>query len=386
MRLTRVTRIRMVPALVITLLGMASQSVVMNEAYAGPLDSRAVACRLNNQGGKTNKGNTYTAYRSSGYVMPLSVGVTTRPLPSEAQRGQVLFSTTESALPSLYGEAQGQAAPLYYCPPGTTERFDGNGAYIDSAYKLYSTGVPGIGYRVYYYLNGGEEVPAPATFNNSYQTGALVFPMNGSGQSGYLTTRIDFVATGQPIQPGVIRASQVFGQVTVPNAGISIPWQLYKVYMNQDITITVPTCNVTNTAALNMTLPDVSTTQLLSGKAGGISETVLQVSCAATSRLAPSLKITANTQVSGQAATLRNQDVSAGGAKGVGVKLWLYDPPAGGHRQVSFGTEEKGVGLPVGNVPTSQWTYGLGASYQQIDSTVQAGTVRASATLTFTYM
>lgn len=385
MRLMRANRVGMMPAVAAALLGVATLPAMTSQAYAGPLDARAVACRLN-QGGTTNKGNKYMAYRSSGYVVGLSAGMTSRPLPAEAQRGQILFSTMDAALPSLYGEAQGQAAPLYYCPPGTTERFDGNGAYIDSAYKLYATGVPGIGYRVYYYINGSEQISAPITFSNNYQTGALVFPMNGSGQSGYLTTRIDFVATGQPIQPGVIRANQIFGQVTVPNSGLSIPWQLYKVYMNQDITITVPTCNVTNTAALNMTLPDVSTTQLVGGKGGAVSETTLQVSCSTSSRAAPSLKITANSLVSGQVATLRNQDTGATGAKGVGVQLSLWDPAIGSFRAPAIGSEEKNAGTAIGALPTNLWSYRLGANYKQVDTTVQAGAVKATATLTFTYM
>lgn len=385
MRLNRMIRISVMPAVAAAVLGTSSLPVAMNEAYAGPLDARTVSCRLN-QGGTTNKGNRYMAYRSSGYVVALPAGMTSRPLPSAAQRGQVLFSTSAVALPSLYGEGQGQAAPLYYCPPGTLERFDGNGSYVDSSYKLYATGVPGIGYRVYYYINGGEEIAAPVTFSNNYQTGALVFPMNGSGQSGYLTTRIDFVATGQTIQPGTIRASQIFGQVTVPNSGLSIPWQLYKVYLNQDITITVPTCNVTNTAALNMTLPDVSATQLVGGKGGSITETNLQVSCSTSSRAAPSLKITANSLVSGQVATLRNQDTGTTGAKGVGVQLSLWDPAIGSFRAPAIGSEEKNAGTAIGALPTNLWSYRLGANYKQVESTVQAGAVKASATLTFTYM
>lgn len=382
MRLNRAKRMS-TAAVTITVLAVICLPTTV--VYAGPLDARMGACVLN-QGGATNNGNTYMAYRASGYIVRVSANTTSRPLPFSAQRGDILFSTPAVGLPSLSGSARGQAAPLYLCPPGTTEKFDGNGPLIDSTYNLYATGVPGIGYRVFYYIEDGKEIAAPYVANNPYKTGALVFPLNGSGYSGYLTTRIDFVATGEPIQPGTIQASRIFGQVTVPNAGTSIPWQLYKVFLNQDIIITVPTCNVINTAALNMTLPDVSASQLVVGKGGDVIETNLQVNCSTASMAAPSLKITANNLVSGQTATLRNQDTGTTGAKGVGVQLSVWDPASGSFRAPAIGSEEKNVGTAIGGLPTKQWSYRLGANYKQVDPTVRAGDVRASATLTFTYM
>lgn len=349
------------------------------EADAGPLDTRATSCSRNN-GGSTSR-QKYSAYPASGYTKTVTYGQTSVPIPATPTRGTVLFSTQSTYLNELTGEAQGLAAPMYGCPPGTTEYFSGNGTLVDAAYNLYSTGLRGVGYRVYYYTRSGDDVPAPVTYTNSYAQGALVFPF--SGEQGTLYTRIDFVATGEEIQAGTINAASIFGQSST-NAGISTG-PLYKVSLSRNITLTQPTCAVSNPSALTIGLPDVSATQLRNAPADGFgyTETALDVNCTSAKQVPPAVKFMAANVVNGQPGTLSNQD--AAGAKGVGVRLWLQDPKTGTRRVPTWNTVESGVATPNGTLPTSSWKFRMGATYVGVSTPVTAGTVKASATLTFTY-
>lgn len=368
------------PRLVVALGLGACLAGMANEANAGPLDTRATACSRNN-GGSTSR-QRYLAYPSTGYTKAVTYGQTSVPIPATPTRGTVLFSTASVYLSELTGESQGLAAPLYGCPPGTTEYFRGNGPLIDAAYNLYSTGLRGIGYRVYYYTGGDGDVAAPVTYTNTYAQGALVFPFSGA-QAGTLYTRIDFVATGEDIQAGTINAASIYGESST-TAGISAG-QLYKVYLSRNITLTQPTCSVSNPSALTIGLADVTATQLANAPADGVGykETALDVSCTSAKQVPPTIKFMATNVVSGQAGTLSNQD--AAGATGVGVRLWLQDPKTGNRRVPTWNTVESGVATPNGALPTSSWKFRVGASYVGVSTPVTAGAVKASATLTFTY-
>lgn len=356
-------------------------SGIAQVASAGPLDTRAVACTVNS-GGTTSKGNRYLAYSATSNNYTVSPLRTAQPLPATSVRGDVLFSTAERSYPTLEGESQGMAAPLYNCPAGTTEYFTGNGAY-DSASRSYATGIPGIGYRVYYYIGNGEELAAPQQFSNPYTQGALVFPMSSSAR-GYYRTRIDFVATGAEIKPGTIYAANIFGTASLSVAVNGLPG-MFRVGLDRNITISTPTCTVKNPANLVLNLNDVSLIDMNNGTGENrLYETELQVECSAASQASPTVRLSSS-YVAGASypGTLLNQE--SNGATGVGVRLWLHDPAIGQHRLATFNTIDANRGTAIGAKPTSTWSYKIGASYLRVGGTVTAGTVKSTATVTFTY-
>lgn len=365
----------------LTLALMACWGCGSPTAYAGPLDTRAVACTVNS-GGTTNKGNKYLAYSSSTNNYTVTPARTSQPMPAPGTTGSVLFSTSERTLAQLEGQSQGMAAPLYNCPTGTTEYFRGNGAY-DSASKSYATGLQGIGYRVYYYLGNGEELAAPQEFSNPYATGALVFPMSSSDRGVY-RTRIDFVATGAQMKPGTILANSVYGVSSV-SAGVSGLPSLYRVGLSSNITVNAPTCLIKNPANQVLKLDDVTISDLNSGAGENrMYNTELQVDCGMTSQSSPTVRLTTSYAAGGSyTGTLTNQ--AAGGATGVGVRLWLWNPGAGSYEVASFNSTLANRGTLISATPTSTWSYKVGASYLRTGGTVSAGTVTSTATITFTY-
>jgi len=348
------------------------------DAVAGPLDARATRCSVNN-GGRGPSGTLYQAYGGNQYV--LSAGRSSLAVPSQPTQGQLLFAV-ETALPALSGGAQGTAAPLYGCPPGVVETFASSKALIPGT-DIYKTSYKGIGFRVFYYTSTSGSVTAPVSHVNSYASGVLIFPFDSSYVPG-AKARVEVVATGEPISAGRLNTNEIFATTTVTGAGVTLPTALYHVGLYGIVTLSVPTCSVTNPAALNLTLPDATLSALKSGAAGAMTSTTLQVSCSSGSYLAPTMSIS-GTAVSGYDATLANQDTTTTGAKGVGVKLWVYDTQTGGFRQPTLGLAEKNLGTAVGAVPTATWSYQVGASYQQVTATPTAGAVSAKATLTLTY-
>ncbi|MCS3509261.1 fimbrial protein [Achromobacter sp. JUb104] len=356
-------------------------SSIFSGASAGPLDTRAVACTVNS-GGTTSKGNKYLAYLSVSNNYMLSPIRTEQPLPTSAIRGDVLFSTSERTYQTLEGESQGLAAPLYNCPPGTMESFTGSGAY-DSASRSYATGLQGIGYRVYYYIGGGEELAAPQQFSNPYALGALVFPFSSSARGNY-RTRIDFVATGEVIKPGTIYANRVYGAASVSAAISGMP-SLFRVGLERNIHVSTPTCTVKNPGNLVLSLGDVSVVDLNAGLGEKkIFETELQVACSAASQVSPTVRLSSGYMAGATyPGALLNQEPN--GAKGVGIRLWLYDPAIGQHRAATFNNTDANRGTAIGAKPTSTWSFKFGASYLRVGGMVNAGTFKSTATVTFTY-
>ncbi len=368
---------RALAALCLALLGAAG---VARDAVAGPLDARASTCAVNN-GGRGPSGTRYDAYNGYGYA--LAAGRSTLAVPSQPTLGQVLFSV-EQPLRSYSGGGQGAVAPLYGCPRGTVETFASTRTLVPGTSDIYKTSFPGIGFRIYYYLTNDEAVTAPVHYTNGHDRGVLVFPFNSSITPG-AKTRIEVVATGEPIGTGILRTTEIIASTRVTGPGVgALPSGLYSVSMTGNVTVALPTCGVINLGALNITLPDATLSALKSGNADAVTSTTLQVSCGSESHLAPALSISGTT-VSGYPATLVNQDTTASGAKGVGVRLWVYDPQADAFRQPTMGLKDGTLGLPVETLPTRQWSYQVGASYLQVAPNPTAGIVRATATLTFTY-
>lgn len=368
---------RALAALCMVLLGAAGGA---REAAAGPLDARAARCAVNN-GGTAPSGTAYEGYRGYGFLIP--AGRSTLAVPSQPTQGQVLFSV-EEPMRMFSGGAQGRVSPLYGCPPGTIETFQSASALVPGTSDIYRTNFPGIGFRIYYYIANDTAMTAPVSFVNTHTRGALVFPFDSPMTPG-ARARIEVVATGEPIGTGTLNTGNTISAYTTVTGPGAIPAAgLYNVSMYGSVTLVLPTCGVINLGALNISLPDATLSALKSGNADAVTSTTLQVSCGSESHLAPALSISGTT-VSGYPATLVNQDTTASGAKGVGVRLWVYDPQADAFRQPTMGLKDGTLGLPVGTLPTRQWSYQVGASYLQVAPTPTAGAVRATAVLTFTY-
>lgn len=339
-----------------------------------------------NTGGAGPSGNQYDAYNGALFQIAVPAGRTTYALPAYPVAGEILFAS-EVMLPTLgEGRAQGQAAPLYDCAAGAVEEFRGGSALLSGHTNLYDSGVQGIGYRVYYYyVSDSENVAAPVTNTNTYKRGALVFPFNGSPLGNNLKARIEFVATGGPISPGQLAPSKIYGQASVSNTNGVTVTQPYRVYLASAISVTPPTCDIQNPAALAVRMPSVPVHLLTRGEGRGITATSLDVACSSPSEVSPTITVTASNTVSGYPATLGNQETGTNAAKGVGVQVWLYDPAAGTYRNPTFGAVAHGMGAAVESLPSSRWQFRVGGSYLPVDATVTAGRVSASAILKFTY-
>lgn len=363
----------------------AAHALALVLALAGGA-ATAQACSVN-RGGTTSKNNYYAAYDASLFQIRVPPGRASFPLPAYPVAGETLF-VAEMPLPELgSGSAQGRAAPLYACNAGAVETFRGGTALVAGHPDVYASGVQGIGYRVYYYyIDASQNEVAPYSASNTYKSGALVFPFNGSASMGTgLKARIEFVATGEPILPGQLSPSNVYGQAAVSNVGnVAVP-QLYRVQLATPVAVTPPTCDVQNPAALTVRLPAVPVHLLSASPGRDITSTSIEVACSSPSEASPTVTIIPTSTVAGYPATLANQESGASAADGVGVQVWVYDPAADAYRLPAFGVAEPGLGAPMEGVPSRRWRYLVGASYVQVAAPVRAGKVRASATLKFTY-
>ncbi|MCD0502869.1 fimbrial protein [Bordetella petrii] len=372
----------------VSCLALAAAGVLgsMDAPLAAMVGPRSGSC-YRNTGGHAPSGTYYEAYSSGSFQIAVSAFANEYAVPADPSPGQVLFSTTETYLPALSGPQEGRAAPVYDCPAGTIEHFNGNGPLVDAINKVYATSVPGIGYRVYYYVDDETEVAAPVSYVNDYLRGVLVFPFNGSYGGSSVRTRIDFVATSTTVSPGTILAATTYGESSI--SGASVPsglGGLYKVRLAHDINIKAATCAISNPAALNVTLPRVPAYLVGEHENTGVFMTNITVTCSNPSVLSPTVRVTAASTVSGYAATLANQETGPTAARGVGIKMWLHDAAQGEVRPVSFGETENGLGSPQESLPARVWSFRFGGSYMQVGPTVTGGRVKATATITFTYI
>ncbi len=313
-------------------------------------------------------------------------GSVTISIPSRPTPGEVLLAK-EVPLPTLFEGAAGRGAPLKLCPPGTVETFLGDGRPLAGTGDIYETSVRGIGYRVYYYLSNESRQTAPVMYQNPYSAGVLIYPMNTDNhpQGTNVRTRIEFVATGsrspaEPSAPGCMAKEGSSAPSPPP-----IP-ALYRVQMSGTVTVAHPTCSITNPAALNVTLPEVSTSQLAASGTGGTTTTTLGVACSANRDDAPLITLRANSLASQVPGTLNNELTDSTAAKGGGRTGTVRDafrklgalPARNRHR---------GAGHPASALPTNQWQFRLGARFARLGSAAELrpGKVRATATVTFTY-
>lgn len=355
-------------------------------AWAGPLDSRAAgkACKRN-PGGKGPSGTRYDAYSPADYNILIATN-STFIIPVQPIAGTVLLSG-EHRFPFYMDSARGRAAALYDCPYGTAELFMGNGNLVPGMPDVYQTSIRGIGYRVYYYLSDSDQATAPAVFSNPYQNGVMIFPLNGPEGEEILgpniRTRIELIATGEEIAPGTITAGSVFAQVTSTNGNIG---GLYRVGLRNNIVVSQPTCVVSNTAALTVTLPDLPVTQLMETGVGPQTDFSLQVSCNAARNDAPAITLTTNAAVPSMSGTLANQLSGGSAAVGIGAQL-LLGTPSQDYSPMEFGVANKGTGTAIGALPSTNWRFDLGARFVMVGnaSAVKAGDFRGTGTVTFTY-
>lgn len=353
---------------------------------AGPLDTRATTCQVNPGGNGPTTGTSYSRYDPSKYQIKIPIN-SAFIIPSQPAAGEILLSG-EVSLPTLEGGQVGAGAPLIACPSGVIELFRGNGNTVQGMNDVYPTQVSGIGYRVFYYISSDGQVTAPAQFTNTYSSGVMSYPMNNSSNpyGSNMRTRIELVATGETIQPGTISAGQVFGQSAVVGGGSGANTTYYRVSLRNDITVSQPTCGITNPNALTVTLPDVSTRQLAATNVGRMISTTLLVGCNAVRNEAPSITLTTTNLATQTPGTLNNQITDNTAAKGVGVQV-LYEMPSGETVPFEHAVATSDVGIPMGALPTDQWSFRLGAQFIRLGapSELKAGKVRATATVTFTY-
>src|SRR5690606_35152552 len=298
----------------------AAHALALALALAGGA-ATAQACSVN-RGGTTSNGNHYMAYDASLFQIRVPPGRASFPLPAYPVAGETLF-VAETPLPDLgSGSAQGRASPLYACKMGAVETFRGGTALVAGHRDVYASGVQGIGYRVYYYyIDASQNEVAPYSADNTFKSGALVFPFNGSASIGTgLKARIEFVATGEPILPGQLSPSNIYGQAAVSNVGsVAVP-QLYRVQLATPVAITPPTCDVQNTAALTVRLPAVPVHLLSAPPGRSITSTSIEVACTSPSEASPTVTIIPNSTVAGYPATLANHESEDGRAAGWGQR------------------------------------------------------------------
>jgi len=351
--------------------------------------SANAACTINPGGaGGGGTGINYQAYNPALATYTVMPSAAVLAVPNTPSSGEILMRMTRN-LPSWSGAAQGQATAYYGCVNGTIEYFNGNGGLVSGFSNVYATNMPGIGYRVAYYMPLGvpsQAVFAPTQYANPYTNGVMFYPMGGNSNfPGVLQAMIELVTTGQPITPGALNVGNIFGQVTVPGAPAT---QLYRVAMGGSLTFANPTCE-TVLPALTMTLPDVSTTTLIQDGVGPKTELVVQVTCAVPGTLSPDITIDTSNQVPGGANTLSNVSTAANKAEGVGIEVWLGSAtPGGSYTPVTFGLEEANYGAPTGgSTPTDLWDFRIAANLKVLGPTtdLRAGPVQSTATLTFTY-
>ncbi|CAJ49381.1 putative adhesin [Bordetella avium 197N] len=366
-------------------------------AHAGPLDMRAAAaadengpggCSINN-GGTTPRGNRYDAYNSAAQQHKVTSERTTFAPVRDYARGELLFSAIKT-LPFYTGSAQGQAAAVYGCKLGVVEMFSEFGGHpaVSGLDHTYETGVPGIGYRVYYYYSETGSSPlGQQTIPNPFASGVLVAPFSRSDTGEVLYARIDFIATGEPIKAGNILAATIGGRSTLIGGGVT-PAALYSVQLASNVIVTAPTCQIRGGGVATMTLPDVPLTDLQSNGVGPTSELQLTVDCAASSSSAPGITISTANTVAGVPGTLANLDTGTGAAQGVGVELFYIEPSNRTYITPIFGQRDDSMGSSAsGDSFTKSWNFGFAARLKRLSesSTLKAGTVNAIATLTFTY-
>ncbi|MFQ1083550.1 fimbrial protein [Bordetella trematum] len=362
------------------------------QAAAGPMDTRAVEtqCRANPGGQGPATGTHYMAYNASLFQKIVTPPMTSMPVPSNPVKGQVLMRMS-SPLPYLSGGAQGQAAPYYRCPPGAIEEFrPASGILVPGMDDVYYTTVQGIGFRVAYFSGGsgnyGYARYAPQRFVNSYDSGVMIFPFAGVDIGPGAIAMIELVALGGPINPGQVIGSLVSAESFLSGGGAAPAQSLYRVAMQGNVNITIPTCTAPAQSGLTMNLPDVSTTTLLREGEGPMSDTTIQVNCTASSMNSPSMSISSSYLVPGTVNALSNISTASNKAQGVGVEVW-FGNQSGTYTRPTFGLAYANHGTPIGSRPTYLWNFKVGAKLKQLGqaSDVRPGPVRATATLTFTY-
>lgn len=359
------------------------------EIRAAPMDTRAVNC-ASNPGGRAPSGTRYQAYSPQLFQKGIAPAQATLAVPANPVAGQVLMRM-ESFLPNLTGAAQGAAAAYILCPPGAVERFASNGVLAPGFDNVYRSNLNGIGYRIAYYVNGsdgGQSAYAPVQFVNEFTNGVMIFPFGGSQFGSTIRTSIELIATGGAVSPGVLLTSSISAQSTLSGGGAAPALNLYRVFLNGSVTVAQPTCSAPPQAALTMTLPDLSTTDLVRDGEGPQTNTTISVNCTFSSQNSPSLTIASSYVIPGSTNVLSNISPANNPAEGVGVEVLLGPAnPGGSFIQPNFGLAYPSLGAPVGNLPTTAWRFVIGAKLKQTGATntVRAGPVRATATLTFTY-
>ncbi|WLE58899.1 type 1 fimbrial protein [Burkholderia plantarii] len=246
-----------------------------------------------------------------------------------------------------------QYVPIGRCPVGTTEIFAATHPLLSG--DLFSTNVPGIGYRLIY-PNGWH---APRFIRNVRPGFVLYYPQGDF--------QIQFVKTG-PISPGVVPAGR-YGYDTVSGYEDFIVFTL-----NNPIVVTVPSCHVAaGSAQQTVRFGDVASTDFSGiGTAAGSRPFSIRLRCD-DAVSAVGLSFDATPDPSGQPGTLRLGG-GDGAATGVGVQVLGADgKPIHWHQRVA---------LPIAS---GEARLDMSARYLQTGQEIRGGVANGVMTFTITY-
>ncbi|ACR29388.1 fimbrial protein [Burkholderia glumae] len=250
-------------------------------------------------------------------------------------------------------KATRQYIPIARCSVGTTEIFVGTRPLWSG--DLFSTNVPGIGYRLIY-PNGWH---APQAISNTNKGYLLYYPAGDF--------QIQFVKTGA-ISPGIVPAGR-YGFDSVNGYEDFITFML-----RAPIVVTVPTCRVAaGSVQQTVNFGDVASTDFSGIGTGAASRPFsIRLQCDAAVS-AVGLTFDAAPDPSGQPGTLR---LSGGrsAASGVGIQVLGADgKPIDWHRRIA---------LPIAS---GEARIDMSARYLQTAKEIRGGTANGVMTFTITY-
>jgi type 1 fimbria pilin len=248
-----------------------------------------------------------------------------------------------------------------------TVALTGVGTY-NSAYKTYSTNIPGIGLRIRD-INGSY-FPLTST---TWSTSNLIASMN-------VPFYIDVIKTGPVTSSGAVSGNIL--QYAAQNGA----YPLFFVYISTPIVInpTIPTCTVT-TPSITVSMGNVARNSFTGvGSTSPAQPLNIGLNCSggATGVVATVYTtLTDQTSPSNVSSTLSL--TSASTAKGVGIQV------LNGTNIVSYGADSKTIGNKnqwvAGQTGNGTFNIPLTARYVQTATTINAGTANGIATFTISY-
>ncbi|MDU2942913.1 MAG: fimbrial protein [Citrobacter sp.] len=227
---------------------------------------------------------------------------------------------------------------------------------------IYSTGIPGVGIKVYYTAFTQD------TFDNPPRTGTMgqgAIPVDGSGLGQGVTVELYKTGpiTSKNIDSGLY-FQKTYGDLEVVRGSIVAGQVIQLACSLNSSTITVP-------------LPDALGSEFTArGTTKGERTFTIDLNCDAGARINASLSGTQSAETSNDSILALSGAGTSGVAKGIGIQL-LYDgTPLKLNNNIVLKTSAGGQEFPPGTFT---------ARYFQTKDNVTAGSANATATLNITY-